>query len=89
MNRKSLLSDAMGLTLSKVIVSGISIITTMLLSRFRTLSDYGTYSQLLVISNIGINFFFLGMPNSINYFLPRAENNSQKRTFCQHISARL
>jgi len=56
-------------------------ITAMLLSRFRTLEEYGTYSQLLMVINIATTFFMLGLPNSINFFLARAENNNERQKF--------
>lgn len=49
---KRFFKDAVGVTISKVVVSAISIVYTMLLARFRTLEDYGTYSELLLIVNI-------------------------------------
>ena len=69
------------LTTSKFIVVLISLVTTMLLSRFRTLEEYGTYSQILISINLVTTLFILGFPNSINYFLGQAESNKDKRTF--------
>lgn len=79
--KKSLLNDAVWLTISKGIVTLFTIISTMLLSRFRTLTDYGTYSELLIIINLVSTALFLGLPNSINFFLPRCEDKTEKRSF--------
>ena len=56
-------------------------LTTMLLSRFRTLEEYGTYSQMLLAINLVATFFMLGLPNSINYFIGRAETEEEKQKF--------
>lgn len=79
--RSSLGGDAVRLTASKVITLVITTLTTMLLSRFRTFEEYGTYSQLLLVVNLFTSLFMLGLPNSINYFLARAENQDEKRRF--------
>lgn len=60
--------DAVNLTLSKVIALGITMLSSMLLSRFRTLEEYGTYSQLMLVVQLAISIFTLGLPNSINFF---------------------
>lgn len=73
--------DAVRLTTSKIITLCITMVTTMLLSRFRTLDEYGTYSQLLLIVNLASTIFMLGLPNSINYFLARAESPEERKHF--------
>ena len=80
-NKSSIGSDAVKLTVSKIISLGISTITAMLLSRFRTLEEYGTYSQMLLVVNLFTSIFMLGLPNSINYFLARAEAREEKKRF--------
>ena len=69
------------LTLSKIFTLVITMISAMLLSRFRTLTEYGTYSQLLLVINLATAFFTLGLPNSTNYFLARAESSEERRQF--------
>ena len=59
----------------------ISMATTTLLVRFRTLEEYGTYSQLLLVKNLITTIFIMGLPNSINYFLARAETEEEKRKY--------
>ncbi|NMD37452.1 MAG: oligosaccharide flippase family protein, partial [Christensenellaceae bacterium] len=59
----------------------INLISTMLLSRFRTPYEYGTYSQILIAVNLAVNIFSLGLPNSINYFFARAEKKYDKQKF--------
>ena len=77
----SLGGDAVRLTLSKVISLCISMLTAMLLSRFRTYTEYGTYSQLLLVVNLFCSLFMLGLPSSINYFLARTETQAERKKF--------
>ena len=58
-----------------------SLVSVMLLSRYRTLEEYGTYSQILTVINLAVTIFMLGLPSCINYFLPRARNASEKDSF--------
>lgn len=66
--------DGLKLTVSRLITLSIALVSAMLLSRFRTLEEYGTYSQILLVTNIVTSLLMLGLPNSINYFLARAES---------------
>lgn len=79
--KQSIGSDAVKLTTSKIITMMISMISAMLLSRFRTLEEFGTYSQLLLVVNLITTVFMLGLPNSINFFLAKAENDEEKQKF--------
>ena len=74
-------ADATLLTFSKVATSGIAMVMTMLLSRFRTLEEYGTYSQILMIVNLVTSILMLGLPKSLNYFLARADSKEEKQRF--------
>ena len=73
--------DAVRLTTSKIMTLAISMLSTMLLARFRTLTEYGTFSQILLVINLASTLFMLGLPNSINYFLARADSEEDKRRF--------
>lgn len=53
----------------------------MLLSRFRTLEEYGTYSQITIVVTIAISIFTLGLPGSINYFLASYDKPKLKQEF--------
>ena len=50
--KASIGKDAVILTTSRVIVALIGLITSMLLARFRTLDEYGTYSQIIMIMDL-------------------------------------
>lgn len=79
--KTTFVGDAVRLTFSKVLTLCITTITTMLLARFRTLEEYGTYSQILLVTSLFSSIFMLGLPNSINYFLARAESEQEKQKF--------
>ncbi|MCR4621552.1 MAG: oligosaccharide flippase family protein [Clostridiales bacterium] len=73
--------DAATLTAAKTITLLIGLASSMLLSRFRTLEEYGTYSQILLVIGLANAFFMLGLPNSTNYFLGRSDSREEKRHF--------
>lgn len=61
---------ALFLSLSKVINLALRMTAIILLTRTLTLSDYGTYSELLVVISLIVSFMVIGLPNSLNYFIP-------------------
>lgn len=73
--------DAVTLTISKIMVSLIGLITSMLLARFRTLEEYGTYSQIIMVTNLVTTIILLGLPNSINYFLAKTDDEAERQYF--------
>lgn len=74
-------ADATLLTASKIATSAIAMIMTMLLSRFRTLGEYGTYKEILMVINLVTAILMLGLPKSLNYFLARADTDEERRKF--------
>ena len=74
-------SDAIYLTVSRIVVSLIGLATSMLLARFRTLEEYGTYSQIIMVTDLVSTILMLGLPNSVNYFLAKAETAEEKQRF--------
>lgn len=80
-SKNGLGKDTIKLTFSKVITLLIATITSMILVRVRTLDEYGTYSALLLVINLFTSLFMLGLPNSINYFLAKAETVEEKKHF--------
>lgn len=81
MNRTSVGKNAVILTGSKILVSMLGVITAMLLARFRTLEEYGTYSQIIMIADLVSSILLLGLPNSINYFLAKEEEEGKRQKF--------
>lgn len=74
-------NDAAVLTFSKVLVMAISLVTNMLLSRFCTVEEYGTFSQLNLVITLSVSFLLFGLPSSTNYFLALSEKAEQRRHF--------
>lgn len=77
----SLGKDAITLTASKIIANVLTMLTAMLLARVRTLEENGTYSQLLLVINLVTSILMLGLPNSINFFLAKANTEEEKNRF--------
>ncbi|AIQ54433.1 oligosaccharide flippase family protein [Paenibacillus sp. FSL R7-0331] len=73
--------DAMKITISQIVTLSVSMITAMILSRYLSLQDYGTYSQMILIITLVSTLFGIGLPSSINYFAARTENNKEKQEF--------
>jgi len=77
----SLGKETVLLTVSKMTTLVITTLTSMMLSRFRSFEEYGTYSQLMLVISLFTSIFMLGLPNSINYFLARANSRSEQQQF--------
>ena len=79
MERGGIGKDSLKLTVSQMGALIIGLVSTMLLSRFRTLGEYGTYSQMYLIAGILSPILMMGIPASLSYFLARASDDSEKR----------
>ena len=69
------------LVASKIITLLLSMLTAIVLARTLSLDEYGTYSELLTVSSVGVSIFSFGLPNALNYFLPKAETEKDKSKF--------
>jgi len=49
-------------------------VLSIILSRFFTKEDYGTYLHVQLITNLAVWAFLLGIPHGIYYFLPKARS---------------
>lgn len=74
-------SNAVKLTAAKIITMGIGMVSSMLLARFRSLNEYGTYSQMMMAVSLATSLIMLGLPNSINYFLGKAKSDEERSSF--------
>lgn len=79
--KRSIAGDATKLICVKVLTTVLTMISTMLLSRFRTLEEYGTYSQIQLVITTVITLLMVGLPNSTNYFLGKADSEKEKKEF--------
>lgn len=57
---------------------GFSIVSSMILSRYFSKADYGTYKQVIYVYGAMMTVFTLGLPKAYSYFLPRVERNQAK-----------
>ena len=81
--KNSLKREASLLAVCKMANLVVTMLATMLLSRFRTLDEYGTYSQILSVITLVTTLLLLGIPNAINYFYPRFDTDIERRDFLQ------
>lgn len=80
-NKSSLIGDTFKLSISKLITTLLTLVIAMLLSRYLTKTEYGTYSSALLVINLIIPIFSLGLPSSISFFLARANSETEKQNF--------
>lgn len=69
--------DSLILTFVKIVTLFVSIVQTMMLSRYLSISEYGTYSEGLLIISFFAPFFSLGLNDSVNYFCNKESNNNR------------
>ncbi len=81
MSKNNIAKDSFILTFTQFMTLGVNMINAMLLSRFRTLGEYGTYSQVMVVCTIIITFFSAGFSQCINYFLGKCESDIEREKF--------
>ncbi len=56
----------------------VGIISPMILSRFFSVGDYGTYKQVMYVYHTLLSVFTLGLPKAFSYFLPKHPNEESK-----------
>lgn len=56
----------------------IGILSPMILSRYFTKGDYGTYKQVMYVYNSLLIVFTLGLPKAYSYFIPRVHLSESK-----------
>ncbi|MDR0606111.1 MAG: oligosaccharide flippase family protein [Bacteroidales bacterium] len=57
---------------------GFTLISSMILSRYFSKEDYGTYRQVLYVYNTLLIIFTLGLPTTFSFYLPRIPLNEAK-----------
>lgn len=83
--KKNIASDSIILSIVRAVTICTSLVQTMILSRIMSLSEYGTYSGLLIVISIVTTFSNLGLNNAINYFYNKYENNEEKKKYINII----
>lgn len=56
----------------------VGIISPMILSRYFSVGDYGTYKQVMYVYTTLLSVFTLGLPKAYAYFLPKHPNEESK-----------
>lgn len=56
----------------------VGIISPMILSRYFTIGDYGTYKQVMFVYHTLLSVFTLGLPKAYAYFLPKRPYEESK-----------
>lgn len=77
--KSGLVSDTIVLTFVKIVTLFVSIVQTMMLSRYLSKIEYGTYSEGLLIISFFAPFFSLGLNDSVNYFCNKESDNNRIR----------
>lgn len=80
-SKKNIGKDSLLLTVTQLITLGVNMVNAMLLSRFRTLGEYGTYSQIMMVCTVIITFFSAGFSQCINYFLGKSQSDEERQKF--------
>jgi len=81
MNKESLTFKAGVLAAANASQKLTMLISAMILSRYLPVSAYGSYQQLIVIYGTLLVVVAFGLPQSINYFLPRSESPGEKKAY--------
>ncbi|BDU80968.1 flippase [Clostridium perfringens A] len=63
----------------------IGMISAMILVRIYSISEYGIYSQALIIGNVITTIFSLSVSNSCNYFIAKAKNIDEEKIIIRHL----
>lgn len=74
-------TNSLLLTVARVLSMLIMILYFMILSRFLTLKEYGTFNQILLVSNLATIVFGLGLSSSVNYFMAKEDSIKGKSKF--------
>jgi len=74
-------TNSLVLTITRGFSIVVMIIYFMILSRFLSLQEYGTFSQILLVSQFALIIFDMGLSSSINYFLSKEETDEGKKNF--------
>ena len=77
--------DSLILTFVKVLTILVTIIITMVLSRYYTLDEYGIYSEALLIVTISTSISILGLSDAVNYFYNSDKTQEAKKTYISTI----
>ncbi len=73
--------DSIILTFIQVITTAVGLIVSKILSVNFSLTEYGTYSQVMLITNTASSLTILGMTNAVNYFFNSNSSYEEKEKY--------
>lgn len=79
------LRDAGAMIFSSIATLVIGLIQTKIVSHYFSLTDFGLYSQMLLVTTIVLSFARLGLHQSPNYFIPQLPDIKDRRVFISQI----
>ena len=79
--KNGIFKDVSVITASKITSALIAFANTALLSRFRTLTEYGTYAQMILAISLVITMCNLGLPYAVTFFGSKADNFRDRNHF--------
>lgn len=79
-HNKSNTVQAIWVAIGSVISYSFILLTAMILSRYFSKGDYGTYKQVMYVYSTLLVVFTVGLPRAYSYFLPRVALNEVKDT---------
>ena len=85
--KNNIANDSIMLTIVRVVTLATSMAQTMILSRIMTLTEYGTYSALLIIVSLGTTIAGLGLNNAISFFFNKEKDIDKKEKYVNTIFA--
>ena len=65
--------QALWIAIGSFTTFSFAIVSSMILSRFLSKIDYGTYKQVIYVYNTLLTIFTVGLPQAFGYFLPRVK----------------
>jgi O-antigen/teichoic acid export membrane protein len=78
MKNNSLSTNTLIITLGKSAERIVLLLSTVVLTRYLSQQDYGTYRQVFLIGGTLLLLFSFGIPHSINFFIPQLSKTKQK-----------
>ena len=69
------------IALSKAVGALLSLVISMFLSRYLSITSYGYYKEILLVYNTFVPILTLGIPTSINYFVPRSQSKEESKSY--------
>ena len=78
-------TNSLLLMVVNIITTMLGLIITKLLSVHFSLTEYGTYSQALLVTSTSTSLSILGLTNAVNYFYNRTNNDNERKSYIATI----